>query len=320
MSVDKWLRRLGHWRDYLTEYRWSLSPEVSTHAPPSFELDPGELAKLTIRWPVEYEWPVAANYLDDLRRGISTLARVEPAQIPQHRNVVVIEAVYDGRTSEITIDYSDITQRVEWDRVEKSALYFKMQYLAGGYGGEAEKIVPGGYVNGHSEVYKYAQHVRPLTGQPAHYEVYGRFGLQFAKEIRTRAVQMLNEQRSFQYEGSLRLVRYSRFLREVAQAKICIDLPSNSPFCFRLIDYFAVGACVIGPRHEAVMHVPLQDREHIVYTRPDLSDLIPLCEYYLHHDEERKRIQQSSRDYFEKYLHREQLGRYYLQQILRRVA
>src|SRR5262249_18290776 len=134
------------------------------------------------------------------------------------------------------------------------------------------------------------------------------------------AVQLLSNQSSFHYEGGLSKVRYSRFLREVARSKICIDLPGNGDFCFRLIDYLAVGTCVIGPRHRTLLHVPLVDRKHIVYTQDDLSDLIELCMFYLKNDEARENICQNSRLFFDQYLQRDQLAAYYLSCCLRKFS
>ena len=129
---------------------------------------------------------------------------------------------------------------------------------------------------------------------------------------------MLSEQSAFGFTGSTQRVRHGQSLREVAQAKICIDLPGNGDFCFRLIDYLAIGACIIGPAHRTVMHVPLVDREHLVHCEPDLSDLVSLCKRYLQDDDERRRMTSNARSYFDRYLHRDQLSAYYLHIALER--
>jgi hypothetical protein len=236
---------------------------------------------------------------------------------------VLIHALHRGQVFPITIDYSDYKDRIDEDCLKRSALYFKMQYRRRGYessSSDAKKIVPGGYVNGHPEVYAFLPHIRAAAARnPDRYDVYGRYGLDFAVDIRRKAVGLLQGQSDFQYVGGVKKVRYSNYLQEAAQSKICIDLPSNSDFCFRLVDYLAVGSCVIGPRHGTNMHVDLEDRKHLVYTKDDLSDLIPLCKYYLEHDRERKEIRRNAREYFDRFLHREQLAAYYLFQILTHV-
>src|SRR5438093_1022105 len=125
---------------------------------------------------------------------------------------------------------------------------------------------------------------------------------------------ILIDSADLRYVGGGGVVRYSRFLREVADAKICINLPGNGDLCFRLIDYLAVGACVIGPRLRTQLHVPLVDREHIVYTADDLSDLVPLCRRYLQDDAERERMRLATQALFDQFLCRHQLAAYYLYQ------
>jgi hypothetical protein len=173
-------------------------------------------------------------------------------------------------------------------------------------------------VNASRDFYKHLGWLRALQDRSEpRFDVYGRFGAQFATETRRKAVGLLEKQTSFRYEGGLKTVRYSRFLKEAALSEVCIDLPGNGDFCFRLIDYLAVGACVIALRHRTTLPAPLLDREHIVYTKDDLSDLVDLCRYYLDHPQERKRIRAAGRSYFDRYLHREQLARYYLHEALR---
>lgn len=54
-----------------------------------------------------------------------------------------------------------------------------MQSRRQGYG-TSDKILPGGYVNGHTEVYKYIPFARIDAGRPPLYDVYASFGLEFA--------------------------------------------------------------------------------------------------------------------------------------------
>ena len=321
MSFQKWSRRASSWRDYANEFRWNLGKDHQTTASPSFPLDPEKLRRLLIRWPANYEWGPAAEFLDDLRSGMQRLARVEIVDLAQPYHSAIIQVVYNGKTYDIALDYTDIMDRIEKECLNQCSLYFKMQYCVRGYDSteyDTAKIIPGGYINGHTEIYKYLPHVRRVAAsKPPLYDVYGRFSLDYAKEVRSKAVRLLKEQQDFHFEGGLKKTRYSRFLLDVARSKLCIDLPGNGPLCFRLMDYLAAGACVIGPPHEALLHVPLEDRKHIVYTRDDLTDLVPLCAYYLDHDEEREAIGRNAREFYDSYLHRDQLARYYLNRILR---
>jgi hypothetical protein len=317
-KTRRWLQRVRRAPEYIKELRWSLGSEYPSPAPPAFAVDSAALAKFVIHWPQTYEWKTAGNFLDDLRRGLSRLVRVQEASIPQSSGTVVIRVVYDATPHDVVVDYSDYVDRIDTRLLDRCSLYFKMQYRRQGYDA-SDKILPGGYVNGHTEIYKYIPFARADAGRPSLFDVYGRFGLEFAREIRIRAVRILNEQREFKFEGGLKKVRYSRSLQDAARSKICIDLPGNGPFCFRLMDYFAVGACVIGAPHEAILPEPLEDRKHIVYTRPDLSDLVPLCLYYLSNDEAREAIRRASQQYFDQYVHRDQLAQYYLHHIQKRL-
>ena len=122
------------------------------------------------------------------------------------------------------------------------------------------------------------------------------------------------------YVGGPSKVRYSRFLREAAHARICIDVPGNADVCCRLVDYLAIGACVIGLKPRTEFQSPIVDRKHIIFAKPDLSDLDRLCEYYMEHDQEREQISRNSREFFEKYLHRDQIAAYFLHKFLEQVA
>jgi hypothetical protein len=169
-----------------------------------------------------------------------------------------------------------------------------------------------------NDIYRFLPHSRRLGDRREYiYDVYGRFGTEFANEIRGKACSMLANQNYFRWEGGRRVKRYSVSLREIVRSKICIDLPGNGDFCLRLIDNMAAGACIIARKHNTMLHVPLVDREHIVYAREDLSDLADLCRFYLERDEAREALCRNSRSYFDRYLHRDQLAAYYLHQYLR---
>lgn len=325
MSFSRYINHAKSWRDLLNEYKWKRSQDYSTTEKISFPLDPDKLKRVKVRWPNTYQWAGARNFVQDIEIGMKRFVEGERGDVPQpYKGVVLIQVFLDGICHDVAIDYSDYMQRIEADCLKNCALYFKMQYFSHGYDREKfdlDKIIPGGFVNGSSLIYKYLPHIRSKgNGHSPIYEVYGRFGLGFAKDIRKRAIQLLQDQKEFKYEGGLRKVRYSRSLLETAQSKICIDLPGNGDFCFRLTDYLAVGACIIGPRHRTILHVPLVDRKHIVYAKDDVSDLVSLCCYYLKNDTEREMIRQNSLEYFEKYLHREQLAAYYLYNCLKKLG
>jgi hypothetical protein len=67
--------------------------------------------------------------------------------------------------------------------------------------------------------------------------------------------------------------------------------------------------------HEAALCPPLVPGKHIAYCRPDLKDLVEICQHYLTHDEERQAMIQASREYFDAFLHRDCIAAYYLERL-----
>ncbi|HWP35158.1 MAG TPA: glycosyltransferase [Thermodesulfobacteriota bacterium] len=279
--------------------------------PPTWPLDPARLRGVRVRWPAVYEWPPARLWVEPIRQGLARHVPVEPAPVAQpYKGIVLFELVAGGRLLDVAIDYAD-HPRVDERCVQRVGLYFKMQYLADGY--RWPHVLPGGYVPRSPRLYRYLPRLRALRDRrPPRLDVYGRFGVQFAGDLRRRVVERLAADPRFRYGGGLGLVRYSRSLREAARAKVCIDLPGKGDLCFRLIEYLAIGACVIGPPHRTRLHVPLTAGTHLVYARADLADLTDLCVRYLERDDLRERLYRASREFFDRYLHRDQLAAYYL--------
>ena len=310
--------------DIAREVQWRLAGEEPAPAAISFPLPPERLEAARIRWPERYEWPVASRFVEGLRAGMARFVPVKRAAIAEpYRGVVVIQIQVRGRTHSVAIDYSDHLDQVNAECLRRSAVYFKMQFRKEGYadlGRDSGKMLPGGYINGDPGILRYLPGLRrSARARGPRYEAYGRFGTQAGGAIRNIAMNLLRDQSAFRYEGGLQLVRYSRSVWDAGRSRICIDLPGNGDFCYRLVDYFAVGACVIGPPHRVRLHVPLEDRKHLVHSRPDLSDLVALCSYYLAHEDERQALCRNSREYFDRYLHPHQLAAYYLHQCVQRV-
>ena len=99
-----------------------------------------------------------------------------------------------------------------------------MQFLHDGF--DEDSVVPGGFWPSWPSLYEYLSRLRRSS------------------------------RGTFSYQGGLEMVRYSRYLAAAAQAKVGIDLPGLGDLCFRLIDYLAIGSCVIGPRPSTRLHTP----------------------------------------------------------------
>ena len=139
--------------------------------------------------------------------------------------------------------------------------------------------------------------------------------MKWAQEIRTRAITLLSEQRGFGFEGGTKLTHWGQYMDETCAARVCLDLPGNGELCYRLVEYLAVGACVIGPELGAELHVPLQTGVHLVRVPRDLEGLVEWCERLLADEELRAALRGAAADYFDRYLALNQLGAYYLDQI-----
>jgi hypothetical protein len=314
MSPSQRIRRLP---GLALNAAWAVAPARRPELSPTWPLDGDAKARIAVRWPAVYEWDRAGLWVDPLRHGIERLVDVEEADVPQpYEGIVVVRLVVDGVEHEVVVDYSDYP--VVNDRARAAtSLYFKMQWLPSA----DERVVPGGFPPCYERIYDYVGHLRRRRAQARfEYDVFGRFGAGYAQDVRGRAVAMLSGQTRFHYEGGMKPVGYGEYLREVARSRVCIDLPGNGPFCFRLIDYLAVGACVVAPRPPTELHVPLVDREHIVYASEDLSDLVDLCERYVEDDEERERIARNAGDFFDRNLDRGQIAGYYLRTALDRLG
>lgn len=271
-----------------------------------------------VRWPRTYQWSEASDWVDVLKTGFRRHIRVDIIDnIPQpYKGTVIFQIETAGRPRDVAIGYSDYMP-IDDDCARAVDLYFKMQYDREGY--RYDHVVPGGYVPGGRLLYFHLAKMRELRGQcDFSYDVTGRFGLDYAREIREKAVNILAAQAKFEFEGGMKTVTYPEFLSEIARSKICIDLPGLGDFCFRLVNYLAIGSCVIAYPHRTMLNGPLVDGQHIVYCKPDFSDLVDLCEYYLKHDDEREAIANNAREFFDTYLHRDSLVRYYLHTCIER--
>jgi Glycosyl transferases group 1 len=281
---------------------------------------------LTIGWPVDLPDSGTRFWAEQILSGLrASGARIDPRQIPQHPPTpfhVLLAEIDDGpKTHAIAFDLDDCSEIVE-PIAEDVLLYFKSQYADGGY--RQASVVPGGYHLANNAAYRYLRVLRAVRARTRfRYDVYGRFGLRYGgARIRRRAFQVLSARRDFQFEGNLfrypggpDKVPYRRHMFDIARAKVCVDMPGGGDLCTRLVDYLAVGACVVGPPPSTRLPIRLVDGVHLVYCAPDLSDLGSICAELVRDDEERERIAWNARDFFDRYLHRRQLAAYYIEQI-----
>ena len=299
-----------------TQIRW-FNSFVGLDQPCTLEgnFDPG---RITIFWPSSYGWGMTHKWLLPIFNEFQRNFKVVRKHIPHYDNAVIIEIQVDDQVYPIAIDRFDLVE-VNHDCASNVELYFKMQFSTQGY--QESNIVPGSFIPASSSIYTQLHKLRKLRDQQDFkFEAYGRFGERFARTVRGQAVKLLSERKSLNYNGGIGRVSYHKSLSEVAQSKVCVDLPGNGPLCFRLIDYLAIGACVVAYPHQALLHMPLEHGKHIIYCQEDMSDLADLCEYYAQNDIEREDIAHNAREYFDQYLSRPKLASYYINTILKKLG
>jgi hypothetical protein len=288
-------------------------------------IEAAELRGVAIRWPAVLQGPYESTWVEPILRGLrARVPVISVRDIPQHllRGTVLLDFCRGGRAHRVCVNCFDYPDIVYLGRDQRSspalALEFKMQFRHGGYGND--NILPGGFVSDFALVDWFARRPRRTRDRCRfEYDVYGRFALSLGTETRRVALGMLQGQSRVRFYGGATKVSFREFLREIARARVCIDLPGNGPFCFRLVNYLAVGACVISPPHAVRMPVPLIDRTHIVYTRPDMSDLVELCERYVTDHAAREAVMRAGRDYYRRHLYWRSLADYYLRTMLDRL-
>jgi hypothetical protein len=303
--------------DRLRELPLRLRPRA-TPAQLTWPLTEAERERVVIDWPSRYDWPWAGIIVGTLRNALRRRVRVRKASTPQTwKHVVMLECRIGGRAASVAIDYNDLPD-IDAAALERAELYFKLEHARGGYADP--KIVPGGYTTTGIDYYRYYLPYRARYNHDRRIDVVGRFGYRFNGEQRRKAVAMLSAATDLHYVGNAGKVRYSAFLREAAAAKMCIDLPGNGSFTHRIAEFLGIGTCMVSVRHATVLHQPLEAGVHYVEVAPDLEDLVERCRYYAAHDAEREAIAAAARDYFDRYLHCDQLAGYYLRTILDRLS
>ena len=312
------------WRRALDPQAWqNLGLEVDASvrslrlppviADPQGMPSPATVDGLVIRWPRVTRPAVVGRMLAPLRRAIGRYVRLEVADIPQPVSSVVLTEFLNGsKAHTVALDFHDFPTFRDEELVKSCLVYFKAQYRRGGYA--FPQVVPGGHMTDKGTIYWYLRYLRELRDrQDFACDAYGRFGLRFNAELRRRAVEALSTQRRFDFRGGFDSVSRATFLKEIAQSRVCIDLPGQADaISCRLISCLAIGACIVGPRPKNELNAQLVDRVHVAWTRDDQSDLVDLCEYYIENDDAREKMASEARRFFDQHLHADSLAAYYI--------
>lgn len=305
--------------DRAYEFFWR---RTSPHTIPRGELlrpvPDEELARIEITWPSTYVWEPRRILGDQVRDALRRFVTVREAEVPQPwDHVVTCEiAIRDRGRWTINVETSDY-----WELNEAAAravpLHFKMEYLLGGYPG-FDNVIPVSYTNADARIYNYLPRLRAMRDRlPPLFQVYGRYGLSLEKRRKPMAI--LGSATRFAFYGGTGKVRYSRYLREAARARVCIDLPSMSSMTFRLIDLLAIGSCIVGPPHTNQLLAPFVNGEHVLYCRPDYEDLEDVVARVLGDPALQRKLVTGSRAFFDRYAHRDQAASWLLSHCLERL-
>jgi len=295
------------WRASLTDARWRRDGSC---AQPSTRATTAQCT--TVYWPTRYQHPNAAPFGRPIRDGLGAIAKLVAMEIDQPYEGIIIFAVdIDGDLKRVAIDYFDFTF-VHKRCASEVDTYFKLQYLPQGYP-DSPNVLAGGYVTSSSFLYTYWCRLRALRDKRSpSADVFARFGLRYSTEIRRAAINLLDSDPRIAYGGGTRPTRHSVYLREMATAKVCVDMPGQGPFCYRLVECLAMGCCIVGPRHKASLPVSLSNGVEIIYCADDLSDLVDLCASYAQDEARRKPVEVAAAKYFDDHLHPIRIAERYL--------
>jgi glycosyltransferase involved in cell wall biosynthesis len=122
----------------------------------------------------------------------------------------------------------------------------------------------------------------------------------------------------FSFTGGLKLLRQAAYLAEVARSRICIDLPGNGDFCFRLVEYMAVGSAIVALRHRNRFPTELVDGRDIILV-DDPAEMADACADLLRDESRAQALRSASRAYYDRHLRPERLAAYYLDCFLERI-
>jgi len=115
--------------------------------------------------------------------------------------------------------------------------------------------------------------------------------------VRTKALGLIENQFDCRENGTTRnqvFKKYKRkglfYLEELARCKIILNFRGVGWDTLRYWEVFGLNRFMISQRPQILIPDNFVDRKEIVFCKDDLSDLLQLCEYYLHHDDEREAI------------------------------
>lgn len=115
--------------------------------------------------------------------------------------------------------------------------------------------------------------------------------------IRTKALTLLQDKFDCASNGTIRnqvMSRYKRkgdyYLQELACCRISLNFRGAGWDTLRYWEVPAVGGFMISQKPGIRIDNDFVENKDIIHCKDDLSDLVELCEYYLHHEDKRESI------------------------------
>ena len=141
-----------------------------------------------------------------------------------------------------------------------------------------------------------------LSALPKGYKYDVSFWAVESWDIRTRALQLLEDRYDCRQNGTVRNQVFSKYkrkgafyLQELSRCRIVLNFRGGGWDTMRYWEAPAVGAFMITQKPRIRIPNNFVDRRDVIYCRDDLSDLIELCDYYLKNEVERGSIAEKGR-------------------------
>lgn len=127
-------------------------------------------------------------------------------------------------------------------------------------------------------------------------------------EVRTKALNILQNQFDCTANGTVRNQKFSKYkrkgsfyLQELSQCRIVLNLRGGGWDTMRYWEVPAVGAFMITQKPQIKILNDFVNGRDVVHCSDDLTDLVDLCKYYLKHDKERESIARSGERHLRQY-------------------
>lgn len=141
---------------------------------------------------------------------------------------------------------------------------------------------------------------------------------------RTKALEILQNKFDCASNGTVlkqEFKKYKRkgiyYLQELSQCKIALNIRGSGWDTLRYWEVPALNRFMISQELEIEIPNNFRNHKEIVFCKPDLSDLLDLCEYYLKNDLKREEIAKNSKKWAQTYHTDEVRAKYILEKLLK---